>query len=117
MLGAGLLAKNAVEAGLSVAPYIKTSLSPGSGVVTYYLESSGVIPYLTKLGKIWSYESYDMSNLGYDIVGYGCMTCIGNSGPIPEEVSGAIEKGELVACGVLSGNRNFEGRIHPHTRG
>ena len=54
---------------------------------------------------------------GYDIVGYGCMTCIGNSGPLPEEVSGAIEKGELVACGVLSGNRNFEGRIHPHTRG
>lgn len=102
MLGAGLLAKNAVEAGLSVAPYIKTSLSPGSGVVTYYLESSGVIPYLTKLG--------------YDIVGYGCMTCIGNSGPLPEPVAGAIEKGELVACGVLSGNRNFEGRIHPHTR-
>lgn len=102
MLGAGLLAKKAVEAGLTVAPYIKTSLSPGSGVVSYYLESSGVIPYLTKLG--------------YDIVGYGCMTCIGNSGPLPEPVSGAIEKGELVAAGVLSGNRNFEGRIHPHTR-
>ena len=77
MLGAGLLAKNAVEKGLKVAPYIKTSLSPGSGVVTYYLESSGVIPYLEELG--------------YGIVGYGCMTCIGNSGPLPEPVATAIE--------------------------
>ncbi|XP_022100488.1 cytoplasmic aconitate hydratase-like isoform X2 [Acanthaster planci] len=102
MLGAGLLAKKAVAAGLTVAPYIKTSLSPGSGVVTYYLQESGVIPYLEKLG--------------FDIVGYGCMTCIGNSGPLPEPVSKAIEKGDLVACGVLSGNRNFEGRIHPLTR-
>lgn len=102
MLGAGLLAKNAVEKGLKVSPYIKTSLSPGSGVVTYYLESSGVIPYLDQLG--------------YGIVGYGCMTCIGNSGPLPEPVAAAIEEGDLVACGVLSGNRNFEGRIHPHTR-
>ncbi|XP_076630720.1 cytoplasmic aconitate hydratase [Colletes latitarsis] len=102
MLGAGLLAKNAVEAGLTVAPYIKTSLSPGSGVVTYYLEESGVIPYLTKLG--------------FDIVGYGCMTCIGNSGPLPDVIVDTIEKNELVCCGVLSGNRNFEGRIHPNTR-
>ncbi|XP_053387379.1 cytoplasmic aconitate hydratase-like isoform X2 [Mercenaria mercenaria] len=102
MLGAGLLAKKAVEAGLSVKPYIKTSLSPGSGVVTYYLRESGVTQYLQKLG--------------FDIVGYGCMTCIGNSGPLPEPVSEAIEKGDLVACGVLSGNRNFEGRIHPLTR-
>ncbi|XP_076439282.1 cytoplasmic aconitate hydratase-like isoform X2 [Babylonia areolata] len=102
MLGAGLLAKKAVEAGLSVKPYIKTSLSPGSGVVTYYLRDSGVTEYLQKLG--------------FDIVGYGCMTCIGNSGPLPEEVATAIEKGDLVACGVLSGNRNFEGRIHPLTR-
>ncbi|KAK3096001.1 hypothetical protein FSP39_021854 [Pinctada imbricata] len=102
MLGAGLLAKNAVEAGLNVNPYIKTSLSPGSGVVTYYLRESGVTPFLEKLG--------------FDIVGYGCMTCIGNSGPLPEPVSQAIEKGDLVACGVLSGNRNFEGRIHPLTR-
>jgi aconitate hydratase len=78
MLGAGLLAKKAVEKGLKVAPYIKTSLSPGSGVVTSYLESSGVVPYLEQLG--------------YGIVGYGCMTCIGNSGPLPEEVAGAIEK-------------------------
>lgn len=102
MLGAGLLAKNAVERGLGVAPYVKTSLSPGSGVVTYYLRESGVVPYLERLG--------------FHLVGYGCMTCIGNSGPLPEEVVAAIEKGDLVACGVLSGNRNFEGRINPHTR-
>lgn len=102
MLGAGLLAKKAVEAGLTVAPYIKTSLSPGSGVVTYYLQDSGVLPYLIKLG--------------FDIVGFGCMTCIGNSGPLPDEMVEAIEKNDLVCCGVLSGNRNFEGRIHPNTR-
>jgi len=102
MLGAGILAKKAVEAGISVAPYIKTSLSPGSGVVTYYLKESGVIPYL--------------ETLGFGVVGYGCMTCIGNSGPLPEPVGEAVEKGELVCCGVLSGNRNFEGRIHPLTQ-
>ncbi|ESP05520.1 hypothetical protein LOTGIDRAFT_181349 [Lottia gigantea] len=102
MLGAGLLARNAVEAGLTISPYIKTSLSPGSGVVTYYLRESGVIPYLEKLG--------------FDVVGYGCMTCIGNSGPLPEPVAEGIEKGDLVCVGVLSGNRNFEGRIHPLTR-
>ncbi|CAG4980680.1 unnamed protein product [Parnassius apollo] len=102
MLGAGLLAKKAVENGLSVLPYIKTSLSPGSGVVTYYLKESGVVPYLDKLG--------------FNIVGYGCMTCIGNSGPIDDNIANTIEKNELVCCGVLSGNRNFEGRIHPNTR-
>ncbi|XP_034484357.1 cytoplasmic aconitate hydratase [Drosophila innubila] len=102
MLGAGLLAKNAVEKGLSILPYIKTSLSPGSGVVTYYLKESGVIPYLEKLG--------------FDVVGYGCMTCIGNSGPLEENVVNTIEKNGLVCAGVLSGNRNFEGRIHPNTR-
>lgn len=102
MLGAGLLAKKAVNAGLTVKPYIKTSLSPGSGVVTYYLRESGVMPYL--------------SQLGFDVVGYGCMTCIGNSGPLPEPVVEAITKGDLVAVGVLSGNRNFEGRVHPNTR-
>ncbi|XP_054843074.1 cytoplasmic aconitate hydratase [Eublepharis macularius] len=102
MLGAGLLAKKAVEAGLTVKPYIKTSLSPGSGVVTYYLQESGVMPYLAQLG--------------FDIVGYGCMTCIGNSGPLPESVVEAITQGDLVAVGVLSGNRNFEGRVHPNTR-
>uniref|UniRef100_A0A8C0BK30 Cytoplasmic aconitate hydratase n=1 Tax=Buteo japonicus TaxID=224669 RepID=A0A8C0BK30_9AVES len=102
MLGAGLLAKKAVEAGLTVKPYIKTSLSPGSGVVTYYLRESGVMSYL--------------SQLGFDVVGYGCMTCIGNSGPLPESVVAAITQGDLVAVGVLSGNRNFEGRVHPNTR-
>ncbi|XP_045541220.1 cytoplasmic aconitate hydratase-like isoform X2 [Papilio machaon] len=102
MLGAGLLAKKAVENGLTVLPYIKTSLSPGSGVVTYYLKESGVVPYLEKLG--------------FNIVGYGCMTCIGNSGPIDDNIANTIEKNELVCCGVLSGNRNFEGRIHPNTR-
>ncbi|XP_068155955.1 cytoplasmic aconitate hydratase [Drosophila tropicalis] len=102
MLGAGLLAKNAVEKGLTILPYIKTSLSPGSGVVTYYLRESGVIPYLEQLG--------------FDIVGYGCMTCIGNSGPLDDNVVNTIEKNGLVCAGVLSGNRNFEGRIHPNTR-
>lgn len=102
MLGAGLLAKKAVAAGLSVAPYIKTSLSPGSGVVTYYLQESKVIEPLIQLG--------------FDIVGYGCMTCIGNSGGIDENIANAIEQNDLVCCGVLSGNRNFEGRIHPNTR-
>ena len=102
MLGAGLLAKTAVEKGLNVLPCIKTSLSPGSGVATYYLKESGVISYLEKLG--------------FNIVGYGCMTCIGNSGPLDENVVNTIDKNNLVCCGVLSGNRNFEGRIHPHTR-
>ncbi|XP_063049982.1 cytoplasmic aconitate hydratase [Engraulis encrasicolus] len=102
MLGAGLLAKKAIEMGLSVKPYIKTSLSPGSGVVTYYLKESGVMDYL--------------SQLGFEVVGYGCMTCIGNSGPLPEPVVDSITKGDLVAVGILSGNRNFEGRVHPNTR-
>ncbi|XP_046658536.1 cytoplasmic aconitate hydratase-like [Homalodisca vitripennis] len=102
MLGAGLLARKAVDAGLSVAPYVKTSLSPGSGVVTYYLRESGVVSALTQLG--------------FDTVGFGCMTCIGNSGPLDETVADTIEKNDLVCCGVLSGNRNFEGRIHPNTR-
>ncbi|KAM9335950.1 cytoplasmic aconitate hydratase [Symphorus nematophorus] len=102
MLGAGLLAKKAIQCGLSVKPYIKTSLSPGSGVVTYYLKESGVMDFL--------------SQLGFEVVGYGCMTCIGNSGPLPEPVVEAITKGDLVAAGVLSGNRNFEGRVHPNTR-
>lgn len=102
MLGAGLLAQNALARGLSVAPYIKTSLSPGSGVVTYYLRESGVIPALEQLG--------------FAVVGYGCMTCIGNSGPLDDRLVTAIETNALVCCGVLSGNRNFEGRIHPNTR-
>lgn len=102
MLGAGLLAKNAVDRGLVTAPYIKTSLAPGSGVVTKYLEMSGLQTYLDKLG--------------FSLVGYGCTSCIGNSGEIPTEVTAAIEKGELVTSAVLSGNRNFEGRVHPATR-
>lgn len=102
MLGAGLLAKKAVEKNLSVKPYIKTSLSPGSGVVTYYLKNSGVLPYLEKLG--------------FFVVGYGCQTCIGNSGPLEPAVVNALKDTDLVTVGVLSGNRNFEGRIHPLTR-
>jgi aconitate hydratase len=102
MIGAALLAKNAVEKGLSRKPWVKTSLAPGSRVVTEYLKDSGLIPYLEKIG--------------FHIVGYGCTTCIGNSGPLPEPVSNAIQEGDLVAAAVLSGNRNFEGRIHANVR-
>jgi len=102
MVGAGLLAKNAVEAGLTVPPYVKTSLAPGSRVVEDYLKRAGLLPYLEQLG--------------FHIVGFGCTTCIGNSGPLPEEVSQAIHDSDLVVSSVLSGNRNFEGRIHPDTR-
>lgn len=98
MLAAGLLAKNAVEKGLTVAPYIKTSLSPGSGAVTQYLEKAGFLPYLHQLG--------------FDVAGYGCMTCIGNSGDLSDQVSDALTKNDLVGASVLSGNRNFEGRVH-----
>ncbi|RXM98034.1 Iron-responsive element-binding protein 2 [Acipenser ruthenus] len=97
MLAAGLLAKKAVEAGLVVQPYIRTSLSPGSGMVTHYISASGVLPYL--------------SQLGFEVTGYGCETCVGNTAPLPETVVDAIKQGDLVACGVLSGNRNFEGRL------
>ncbi len=102
MLGAGLLAKKAVEAGLTVPPYVKTSLAPGSRVVEDYLQRSELLPYLEQLG--------------FYIVGFGCTTCIGNSGPLPEEVSTAIHAGDLVVSSVLSGNRNFEGRVHPETK-
>jgi len=102
MIAAGLVAKNAVEKGLSVNPYIKTSLSPGSGVVSAYFNASGVQPFLDKLG--------------FTTAGYGCMTCIGNSGEIPKEVQDTIVNNDLVAAAVLSGNRNFEGRVHPNTR-
>ena len=102
MLGAGLLAKKAVERGLDVKPWVKTSLAPGSKVVTRYLEASGLIPYLEALN--------------FHTVGYGCTTCIGNSGPLPEHISKAIHQGDLVAAAVLSGNRNFEGRISPDVR-
>ncbi len=102
MISAGLLARNAVEKGLQVQPFVKTSLAPGSRVVTSYLEEAGLLSYLEKLG--------------FDVVGYGCTTCIGNSGPISEPVSKAIEDGGLIVASVLSGNRNFEGRIHPLVR-
>lgn len=97
MLTAGLLAKKAVEAGLVVKPYIRTSLAPGSGMVTHYLSTSGVLPYF--------------SQLGFEVIGYGCATCVGNTAPLPAAVVDAIKQGDLVACGVLSGNRHFEGRL------
>jgi aconitate hydratase len=102
MLGAGLIAKKAVERGLRRQPWVKTSLAPGSTVVTEYLEKAGLTKYLDELQ--------------FNLVGYGCTTCIGNSGPLPEEISKAVNDNELVVCSVLSGNRNFEGRINPDTR-
>ncbi len=102
MIGAGLLAKKAVEKGLTVEPHVKTSLAPGSKVVTEYLQTSGLLPYLEQLK--------------FDVVGYGCTTCIGNSGPLPEQISKAVEENDLVVAAVLSGNRNFEGRINPDVR-
>ncbi len=102
LIGAGLLAKKAAERGLTRKPWVKTSLAPGSRVVTEYLKDSGLLPYLEKLG--------------FHLVGYGCTTCIGNSGPLPEAVANGIQQGDLVAAAVLSGNRNFEGRIHANVR-
>ncbi len=99
LMGAGLIAKKAVERGLKVKPYVKTSLAPGSRVVTEYLREAGLLPYLNQIG--------------FNVVGYGCTTCIGNSGPLREPVNKAITDGDLVVAGVLSGNRNFEGRVHP----
>jgi aconitate hydratase len=102
LIGAGLLAKKAVEFGLETKPWVKTSLAPGSQVVTDYLEKAGLNIFLDKLG--------------FNLVGYGCTTCIGNSGPLPEEIVNAIEKENIYAVSVLSGNRNFEGRISPHIK-
>jgi aconitate hydratase A / 2-methylisocitrate dehydratase len=102
MVAAGLLAKKAVERGLDRRPWVKSSLAPGSKVVTEYFERAGLTPYLEALG--------------FHTVGYGCTTCIGNSGPLPEPVSQAIAEGDLVACAVLSGNRNFEARVHPEVK-
>ena len=102
MIGAALLAKKAVEKGLSRKPWVKTSLAPGSKVVTDYYERSGLTPYLDKLG--------------FNLVGYGCTTCIGNSGPLPEEISKAVQDNDLAVTAVLSGNRNFEGRINPDVK-
>ena len=102
LIGAGLLAKKAVELGLTTKPWVKTSLAPGSQVVTDYLEKAGLNIFLDKLG--------------FNLVGYGCTTCIGNSGPLPENITDAIQKENLYAVSVLSGNRNFEGRISPHIK-
>jgi aconitate hydratase len=102
MLAAGLLAKKAVERGLRVKPWVKTSLAPGSRVVADYLEHAGLLPFLEQLG--------------FNVVGFGCTTCIGNSGPLPEAVSAGVREADLVAVSVLSGNRNFEGRINPDVR-
>src|SRR5207248_8717800 len=102
MIGAGLLAKKAGEKGLTINPAVKTSLAPGSRVVTDYLKRAGLMPYLEALQ--------------FHVVGYGCTTCIGNSGPLPDEVAQAVQDNGLVVAAVLSGNRNFEARIHPQVR-
>jgi aconitate hydratase len=102
MIAAGLLAKAAVERGLTRKPWVKTTLAPGSKVVTDYYDKAGLTPYLDALG--------------FDLVGYGCTTCVGNSGPLPEEISAAVNSADLVVASVLSGNRNFEGRINPDVR-
>ena len=102
IVSAGLVARNALRQGLDIRPWVKTSLAPGSQVVTDYLEEAGLLQALTEIG--------------FAVVGYGCTTCIGNSGPLPLPVSKAIEQGDLVACSVLSGNRNFEGRVHTEVR-
>jgi len=102
MIGAGLVARKAHALGLTAKPWVKTSLAPGSQVVSEYLEAAGL--------------QEDLDALGFNLVGYGCTTCIGNSGPLPQEISNAIHGGDLVACSVLSGNRNFEGRVNPDVR-
>jgi aconitate hydratase len=102
MIGAALVAKKAVEKGLSRKPWVKTTLAPGSKVVTDYYDAAGLTPYLEKLG--------------FNLVGYGCTTCIGNSGPLDEPISKAVNDNDLAVVSVLSGNRNFEGRIHPDTK-
>ena len=102
MLGAGLVAKKAVEKGLKPKPWVKTSLAPGSKVVTDYYRKAGLEQYLEQIG--------------FNLVGYGCTTCIGNSGPLPDEIADAVTEGQLVVGAVLSGNRNFEGRVHPQVK-
>jgi aconitate hydratase len=102
MVGAGLLARNAAAKGLTRKPWVKTSLAPGSKVVTDYLKACDLLD--------------DLDAIGFNLVGYGCTTCIGNSGPLPDEIAAALQKSDVVACSVLSGNRNFEGRIHPQVK-
>ncbi len=102
MLGAGLLARNARKLGLTAKPWVKTSLAPGSRVVTDYYRKAELLD--------------DLAAVGFDLVGYGCTTCIGNSGPLRPEISAAVKAGDVIACAVLSGNRNFEGRVHAEVR-
>ena len=103
LIAAGLVARKARALGLTVKPWVKTSLAPGSQVVTDYLDSAGLPD--------------DLDALGFNLVGYGCTTCIGNSGPLPAAISKAMQAGDLVAASVLSGNRNFEGRVNPDVQG
>ena len=102
MVGAGLLARNARQKGLARKPWVKSSLAPGSTVVTRYLESAGL--------------NQDLDYLGFNTVGYGCTTCIGNSGPLPQPVAEVVSDNDLTVAAVLSGNRNFEGRVHPQVK-
>ena len=102
MVAAGLVARNAAAKGLTRKPWVKTSLAPGSKVVTDYLRACDLLD--------------DLDAVGFNLVGYGCTTCIGNSGPLPDEIAAAVQKSDVVACAVLSGNRNFEGRIHPQVK-
>ncbi len=102
MLAAGILARKAREKGLKAKPWVKTSLAPGSRVVTDYYKKAGLLD--------------DLAAVGFYLVGYGCTTCIGNSGPLKPEISAGVKAADLIACSVLSGNRNFEGRVHPEVR-
>src|SRR5690606_16440118 len=102
LIAAGLVARNARKRGLTAKPWVKTSLAPGSRVVTDYLAKAGLTP--------------DLEAIGFYTVGYGCTTCIGNSGPLKPEISEAVKAGDVIACSVLSGNRNFEGRVHPEVK-
>jgi len=102
LIAAGLLARNAQRLGLNARPWVKTSLAPGSRVVTDYLEKAGLLQPL--------------ASVGFNLVGYGCTTCIGNSGPLKPEISAGVKAGDIIGCSVLSGNRNFDGRVHPEVK-
>src|SRR6185369_12262260 len=102
LIPAGLLARNARRRGLTARPWVKTSLAPGSRVVTDYLSKAGLLD--------------ELAGIGFDLVGYGCTTCIGNSGPLKSEISAAVRAGDVIGCSVLSGNRNFDGRVHPEVK-
>jgi aconitate hydratase len=102
MMAAGLLARNAHRLGVTAKPWVKTSLAPGSRVVTDYLQKAGLLG--------------ELAGIGFNLVGYGCTTCIGNSGPLKPEISAAVKAADLIGCSVLSGNRNFDGRVHPEIK-